>query len=167
VPAAITWKAVAEVLMKGLDFLHPTAKLAVIVGALVGLLVEITKHVTDGRFSLSAVGLGLAFVLPFADIWSMFLGSLIFWLLQRRAAAWREAHDRGAPAGEAPPAGAARRPWYALAAENTETVCAGVIAGGALMGIGLSVLGVLVLPDVHELTSFGKALSDALIHAPK
>jgi hypothetical protein len=43
-----------------------------------------------------------------------------------------------------------------LAAENTEAICAGVIAGGALMGIGLNVLDVLVLPGVDEVQSFGK-----------
>jgi uncharacterized oligopeptide transporter (OPT) family protein len=171
VPSALTWKAVAEVLMKGLDFLHPTAKSAVVVGAIVGILVEVTRQVTKNRFPLSAVALGLAFILNFTDIWSMFLGSFLFWLLERRAALWRKKREQEtrlsetAPGGrsDAPPA----RPWYALAAENTEAICAGVIAGGSLMGIGLSVLGVLVLPDVLEAESLTKALGQILNVLPK
>ncbi|XXX72218.1 OPT family oligopeptide transporter [Sorangium sp. So ce134] len=174
VPSALTWKAVAEVLMKGLDFLHPTAKSAVVVGAIVGILVEVTKQITKNRFPLSAVALGLAFILNFTDIWSMFLGSFLFWLIERRAAAWHTAREREsrlsetAPGGdaEAPPA-PVKRPWYALAAENTEAICAGVIAGGSLMGIGLSVLGVLVLPDVLEAASLTKALGPILDFLPK
>lgn len=174
VPSALTWKAVAEVLMKGLDFLHPTAKLAVIVGAIVGLVIEIAKQITKNRFPLSAVGLGLSFVLNFGDIWTMFLGSFIFWCLDRKAAKWHKAHEKDLPlplplddaerqgaTGDAAPATrpSVRRPWYSLAAENTEAICAGVIAGGALMGIGLNVLGVLVLPDASELASFGKSVT--------
>ncbi|WP_437573287.1 OPT family oligopeptide transporter [Sorangium sp. So ce887] len=177
VPSALTWKAVAEVLMKGIDFLHPTAKSAVVVGAIVGIVVEVTKQITKNRFPLSAVALGLAFILNFTDIWSMFLGSFLFWLIERRAATWhktREHNEREArlsatgPGGltEAPPA-PVKRPWYALAAENTEAICAGVIAGGSLMGIGLSVLGVLVLPDVLEAASLTKALGQLLDFLPK
>ncbi|WP_437751629.1 OPT family oligopeptide transporter [Sorangium sp. So ce1389] len=175
VPSALTWKAVAEVLMKGLDFLHPTAKSAVLVGAIVGVVVEVTKQLTKNRFPLSAVALGLAFILNFTDIWSMFLGSFVFWLLDRRAVAWHRRREQEArmsatgPGGlvEAPPPAPVKRPWYALAAENTEAICAGVIAGGSLMGIGLSVLGVLVLPDVLEAASFGKALGQLLGIVPR
>ncbi|WP_437604943.1 OPT family oligopeptide transporter [Sorangium sp. So ce834] len=174
VPSALTWKAVAEVLMKGLDFLHPTAKSAVVVGAIVGILVEITKQLTKNRFPLSAVALGLAFILNFTDIWSMFLGSFLFWLIERRAAAWHRARERESRLSETGPGGLTeapappvKRPWYALAAENTEAICAGVIAGGSLMGIGLSVLGVLVLPDVLEAASLTKALGQILDFLPK
>lgn len=162
VPGAITWRAVAEVLMKGLGFLDPTAKIAVVVGAVIGVAVEATKQITKGRFALSAVGLGLALILSFGDIWVMFLGSFIFWMLERRAARWHRAHPAAAAGAEAPAAPGPRKPWFALAAENTETICAGVIAGGALMGIGLAVLGVLVLPDVAELQSIGEAFKKVL-----
>ncbi|WP_437806054.1 OPT family oligopeptide transporter [Sorangium sp. So ce1078] len=174
VPSALMWKAVAEVLMKGLDFLHPTAKSAVVIGAIVGLVVEITKQITKNRFSLSAVALGLAFILNFTDIWSMFLGSFLFWLIERRAATWHRTRERESRLSETGPGGLieapaapVKRPWYALAAENTEAICAGVIAGGSLMGIGLSVLGVLVLPDVLEAASLTKALGQILDFLPK
>ncbi|HSN97670.1 MAG TPA: OPT family oligopeptide transporter [Candidatus Nanopelagicales bacterium] len=164
VPGAITWKAVAEVLMKGLDFLHPTAKIAVLVGALLGILMEVAKQVTKNRFPLSAVGFGLAFILNFSDIWAMFLGAFAFWLLERRASGWRRQNEPPPPVpGEAPlPNLTGPKPWYVLGAENTEAICAGVIAGGALMGIGLAVLGVLVLPDVAELGRIGELFTKAM-----
>lgn len=174
VPSALTWKAVAEVLMKGLDFLHPTVKSAVVVGAIVGILVEVAKQITKNRFPLSAVALGLAFILNFTDIWSMFLGSFLFWLVERRAATWHRTRERDSRLSETGPGGLVeapsalgKRPWYALAAENSEAICAGVIAGGSLMGIGLSVLGVLVLPDVLEAASLTKALGQILDFLPK
>jgi uncharacterized oligopeptide transporter (OPT) family protein len=171
VPGAITWRAVAEILMRGLGFLDPTAKAAVVIGAILGIVVEASKQITKNRFPLSAVGLGLAFILNFGDIWVMFLGSFIFWMLERRAARWHaqnppaavtESEGGGEAAPEARREASPRKPWYALAAENTETICAGVIAGGALMGIGLTVLAVLMLPDVAELQRFGEAFGKAL-----
>lgn len=156
VPGALIWKAVSEVLMKGLGFLHPTARWAVVVGAVIGLLLEISKQVTKGRFPLSAVGLGLAFVLPFFNTWTMFLGSFAFWLIERRAKQY-EANKpvavRAAPL--------ARKPWFVLASENMETVCAGVIAGGAILGIGVTILE-LRIPDVAVLQSIGPVVTKLL-----
>jgi uncharacterized oligopeptide transporter (OPT) family protein len=169
VPAALAWRAVAELLMQGLDKLEPTARTAVVVGAVIGIVVEISKQVTKNKFPLSAVGLGLAFILQFHDIWTMFLGAFAFWLLERRSHAWQkrnpspepepkeEYREPGVVASPGP-----KKPWYALAGENTEAICAGVIAGGALMGIGVNVLEVLVLPDVKEAASFGKAAAKIL-----
>lgn len=142
VPGAIVWKAVSEVLMKGFGFLHPTAQAAVVVGALLGILMEAAKQFTKGRFPLSAVGLGLAFVLRFTDIWAMFFGSFVFWLIASRSKRWtadqpkppeKEGDYRTAPT-------LPKRPWYVTIHENTETICAGVIAGGALMGVLVTVI---------------------------
>ena len=65
-------------------------------------------------------------------------------------------------AAPAPAKLAGPKPWYVLGAENTEAICAGVIAGGALMGIALAVLGVLVLPDVAELGKVGESVMKAI-----
>jgi OPT family oligopeptide transporter len=176
VPSAFIWKGVSELLMNGLDQLHPTAKTAVIVGALLGIIIEVTKQITKNKFPLSAVGLGLAFVLDFAVIWTMFLGSFIFWLFERRAAVWEKQHNQPpaapnpgsrepdeAPAAEQPIAKAPpKKPWFVLASENCETICAGVIAGGALMGILVNVLDVLVLPDVKPAAAIGKRALEIL-----
>src|SRR5262249_47998923 len=128
---------------------------AMIAGALVGLAVEISRHVTKNRFPLSAMGLGLSFVLSFHDVWAMFLGSLLFWVLQRKTARWENTVEIRKPApakpAEAAPSAATQgvpRPWYARMVDNTETICGGVIAGGALTGIALNVLDVLVFPKL-------------------
>jgi hypothetical protein len=148
----VVWKGVAEILMKGLGFLHPTARYAVIVGALLGILSEVVKQATKGKYAISGVSFGLAFVLRFYDAWAMFLGAFAFWLIARRASVWEEAHPECVtPEGEAPkplPPNAPPKPWHVLAKENTETICAGVIAGGSLIGIMVTIFE-LRIPDVE------------------
>jgi uncharacterized oligopeptide transporter (OPT) family protein len=168
-PAAMQWKGVAELLMGGIQNLHPTMRAAVVIGALMGLAVEISKKVTRDRFPLSAMGLGLSLVLSFHDVWAMFLGSLLFWALRQRTQRWEAKSAAGAaqPAAEAPKP---RRPWFAVAAANTETICGGVIAGGALMGILVNVLDVLVFPrlglEVHEARVVGAVIRKAVEALP-
>ena len=123
-PAATVWKAVAEILTRGLSELPTTAILAAAVGAVIGLALESAKLVTKGRFPVSAVAMGLAFIIPFTTCLAMFLGSFFFWaagkVLKRKDSL-----------------------LYGTFVENLEPVCAGVIAGGALMGVGLAVYEVI------------------------
>lgn len=119
--AAMIWKAVAEVLTRGFSILHVTALVAVVIGATLGILFEVLKITTKNRWPISGVGMGLAFVLRFSDSWLMFLGAFIFWLLARRFTnpkSWMNVNI----------------------VANQETICAGVIAGGALIGIVIMVL---------------------------
>lgn len=125
-PAAQIWRAVAEVLTKGLGFLHPTARLAIAVGAVAGLLIEIANQRTQGRFPVSGVGLGLAFVLRFSDSLSMALGAFVFWLAGR---CLRDRKGLG----------------FRAFVENHETLCAGAIAGGSIVGLVLILLETVVL----------------------
>ena len=125
-PGAAVWKAVAEVLTKGLSTLHPTAKVAVIVGAFIGILCEVMNNLTKGKFPLSGVGLGLAFVLKFTDSLSMAIGALFFWLCNRK---FKDPKSFG----------------YRAFVDNQETFCAGVIAGGSIIGIILILLENVVL----------------------
>lgn len=125
-PAAQIWMAVAKILTQGLSFLHPTAKAAILIGAIIGLLIEIANQRTQGRFPISGVGLGLAFVLKFSDSLSMALGAFLFWLagkyfLDKKSFGFRAFVD------------------------NQETVCAGVIAGGSIIGLVLILLETVVL----------------------
>lgn len=124
-PGATIWKAVAEILIKGLDFLHYSAQIAIVVGAILGILIEVMNQRTKGKFPISAMGLGLAFVLPFSDAWAMGLGSLIFWFLARKI---KDTKSTG----------------HRIFVANQETLCAGVIAGGSIIGIILIVLETLV-----------------------
>jgi uncharacterized oligopeptide transporter (OPT) family protein len=116
VPGAVTWRAVAMVLTKGLSFLDVTARWAILIGALLGIVFELLRTATKGKFPLSGVGMGLAFVLPFYNSLSMFLGGLIFWAIDKTAK-----NEQGF--------------WRRVAVNNQEAICAGVIAGGAIMGI--------------------------------
>lgn len=119
--AAMIWRAVAEVLTQGFGILDPTALTAVVIGAFLGIIFEVLKITTGNKWPISGVGMGLAFVLRFSDAWAMFLGAFIFWLIAKCNS---DPDSRG------------RRIWV----ENQETICAGVIAGGALIGIILMVL---------------------------
>jgi uncharacterized oligopeptide transporter (OPT) family protein len=125
-PSVQVWKSVAEVLTKGLSFLHPSAQFAVLIGAVCGILFEHLNVKMKGKFPLSPVGLGLAFVLRFSDSLSMGLGSFIFWYIGKKA------KDPSTN-------------LHKIFVENQETLCAGVIAGGSLIGIVLTVLETFVL----------------------
>jgi uncharacterized oligopeptide transporter (OPT) family protein len=78
-----------------------------------------------GRFPLSGVGVGLATVVQFPDVLSMSTGALFFWFMGRRL----KQGDGG----------------HKVFVENRETLCAGIIAGGSLIGIILIILETMVL----------------------
>lgn len=125
-PAAQIWKAVAEVLSKGLSFLHPTAQLAVAIGAVLGVAFEIINKKMKGKFLLSGVGVGLAFVLNFTYSLSMALGAFLFWYLDKRI------QNKESKA-------------HKIFIANQETLCAGAIAGGSIIGIILILIETVLL----------------------
>jgi OPT family oligopeptide transporter len=125
-PGAAVWKAVAEVLTKGLGALHPTAIIGVVLGAVIGILCEIFNIRSKGRFPISGVGLGLAFVLRFTDSLSMAMGALFFFAMGKFC---KDRESIG----------------YRSFVDNQETLCAGVIAGGSIIGIILIILENVVL----------------------
>ncbi len=83
-PGAMVWKAVTEALTRGFDVLHPTARLAALIGAVLGVAIEWANLRTKGKFPVSAMGLGLAFVLHFTDSLAMGIGAFVFWLCERK-----------------------------------------------------------------------------------
>jgi OPT family oligopeptide transporter len=126
-PAAAIWKAVAEILTEGLDKLPATAIWAAGIGAALGILMEIVKLLTRGKFKISAVGIGLAFVIPFTTCLAMFTGAFVFWLIEKLTST--ESRFRK------------------TVLENQEPICAGVIAGAALMGVATIALNVFVFAE--------------------
>ncbi len=129
-PAVTVWKAVAEVLTKGLHSLespHNSIIYAVIVASLIGLVLEVSRIASKGKFPLSPIGLGLAFVMNFQSAFAMFLGAFIMWLL-----------GVGRIKDEAR---AKSNPWI----QNHEPICAGVIAGAAIIGIVDALIAAFVL----------------------
>ena len=127
-PGITIWKSVAEALTKGLSTLAPSAQWGALVGVLAGLALEGTKIATKGRFWLSPVGLGLAFVLPFNNSLTMALGSFFFYFASLK---WKD------------PKSLLNRVFV----QNLEPTCAGVIAGGSIFGILVVILEVFVIGE--------------------
>ncbi|MCX5795232.1 MAG: OPT/YSL family transporter [Elusimicrobia bacterium] len=122
-PGAQTWKGVAELMAKGFHTLHPTAQWALFIGGALGIvLVLLEKWLPKYRAYIpSATGLGLAFTTPANNTISMFAGSLIALLLERK-------HPE-------------------LADKAVVPVSSGFIAGESLIGVLLAVL--IVLGFMH------------------
>jgi len=124
-PAALQWKGVADLIAKGISHLPPSAVASMIVAAVCAAAIEIIGIATRGRLALSAVSIGLGVVLPPEYTLAMWAGALMFWLMGRR---YSTAGTRG----------------YAYWKEGCEPICAGLISGSALVGIGNAIVNVLL-----------------------
>jgi uncharacterized oligopeptide transporter (OPT) family protein len=124
-PAAMQWKGVAELIAKGLSHLPESAILSMIVAAVCAAAIEIGRIVTRGRIPLSAVSIGLGVVLPPEATFAMWVGAMAFWLMGRRNPV------PGTPGHEF---------WVG----GCEPICAGLISGSALLGIGNAIINVLM-----------------------
>jgi len=71
------------------------------------------------------VSIGLGVVLPPESVLAMFLGALLFWIMGRR---------------NKTPGSQGNRIWV----EGCEPICAGLISGAALMGIGNAIINVML-----------------------
>jgi putative OPT family oligopeptide transporter len=116
-PAAQVWAAVARLLSSGLSALHPTARIGMLTGAIIGIIVPLLPRMLPEkthRYIPSATGLGLAMVIQFYNSLSMFLGAAIVLVLQKM------------------------KPQ--LAESYVIPVASGIIAGESLMGIIVALL---------------------------
>jgi putative OPT family oligopeptide transporter len=125
-PSVLVWNAVAKVLAKGLGALHPTSQIGVLIGGLFGVFCEIMSKRTKGRWPISGVAFGLAFILQFTDSLSMALGSFLCWYA-RRSLTNKKTFS------------------YRAFVDNQETVAAGIVAGGSIIGIVLILMENVVL----------------------
>lgn len=118
-PAAQVWKAVAELLGAGVHSLHPSALYAMAIGGALGIIITLLEKAFPKHRHLipSPTGLGLAFVIPAWNSFSMFLGAVIAWVVARRRQETAETY--------------------------TIPVASGFIAGESLMGVLIAVFGVL------------------------
>jgi hypothetical protein len=124
-PAAIQWKGVAEIIAKGLKGLPSSALIAMGFAVVSAIILEVARIASKGRFQISAVSVGLGVVLPPESTLAMWVGALIFWLLSKR---FKDARSAG----------------YKRWVEGCEPICAGLISGAALMGIGNAIVNVLI-----------------------
>lgn len=124
-PAALQWKGVADIIARGVKSLPPSVIVSMAVAAVCAVAMEVARIKTKGRFQLSAVATGLGVVLPPESVLGMFVGALLFYFMGRK-------HKQPGTTGH--------RVWV----QGMEPICAGLISGAALMGIGNAILNVLI-----------------------
>jgi uncharacterized oligopeptide transporter (OPT) family protein len=115
-PAALVWAGVSQLLAAGPQALHPTARIAVVVGALLGVTLTLAERLLPKRaraFVPSASGLGIAAVIPGYNAIAMCLGAVL-----------AEAYRRRRRDGD----------------EVIVPVASGLIAGESLVGVVLAML---------------------------
>ena len=109
-PAAVTWKAVAEVMSKGISELAPLKAWSILVGGLVGIILPLLGKLfpKQEKWIPSAAGIGLAWTFQWSFSFLFFLGALIGYAVEKKSPKYAEAY--------------------------TYPVASGIIAGGSLMG---------------------------------
>lgn len=123
-PAAVQWKGVSD-LVTGIFGEAGTGVLltqsiitSMIIAAGVALVFELARIFSKGKFPLSPLAIGLGVVVPPASSLAMFCGALFFWAMHKIYA------TRKGSTG------------WKLWVDTHEPICAGIIAGAALIGIG-------------------------------
>ncbi|MGE5607857.1 MAG: OPT family oligopeptide transporter [Bacillota bacterium] len=86
-PSTRMWHRVAQVLTQGIDSLPYSAKMALVIGALVGIALPVIEKVLVPekyrKYFPSAMGLGLSWVLPFSNALSFAIGASIVGIWQK------------------------------------------------------------------------------------
>ncbi len=115
-PSAQVWKSVAELLAHGVESLHYTARWGIVVGLAIGVALPLLERALPKhkQYLPSAMGLGLALVIPAFNSISMFLGALIAWAYAKVKPAEAETY--------------------------TVPVASGLIAGESLLGVAVALM---------------------------
>jgi uncharacterized oligopeptide transporter (OPT) family protein len=115
-PSAQVWKGVAQLLANGVHSLHYTARWGILAGLVIGLALPLLERAfpKHKQYLPSAMGLGLAMVIPAFNSISMFLGALIAW-----------AYAKAKPAAA---------DTYVI------PVASGLIAGESLLGVAVALM---------------------------
>ncbi len=121
-PSALQWKGVSDLVTAIFGggtgtLLTRSIVISMIVAALAGLVMEVLRIRTRGKFPLSPLAIGLGVVIPPNSTIAMFAGALFFWWMHRK-----HGDKKGTPSHER---------WIG----GHEPICAGLIAGAALIGI--------------------------------
>jgi len=120
-PSTRSWEAVARVLVNGVGELPKSAVMAIFVGAIVGVVLPIIERLTPAtarKYLPSATALGLAWVIPFQNAFSFFIGACIAMI------------------------------WYRLHKKSSENynvpIASGLVAGESLMAAALAITATVV-----------------------
>jgi len=91
-PSALVWAGVAKVLSQGLATLPPSVVLAMAIAFACGVIIVVVDRVFPKAkpYTPSPTALGIALVIPAYTSFSMFVGALIAWILEKRAAKWND-----------------------------------------------------------------------------
>jgi len=131
-PGAMQWKGVSDLVTSIFGegtgtLLTKSIVVSMILAAIAGMAMELARIFTKNRFPLSPLAIGLGVVVPPDSTLAMFAGALFFWLMQRRYG--KATESRG----------------FKLWVDTQEPICAGLIAGAALIGIADILIKVFVL----------------------
>ncbi|MBN8598571.1 MAG: OPT/YSL family transporter [Planctomycetes bacterium] len=132
-PSALQWKGVSELVTSifggasDKSLLTPSILWSMIIAGIVGLVFEIWRIKSKGKFPLSPLAIGLGVVVPPESTMAMFAGAAFFWLMHKIYHARKESFG------------------HKLWIDTHEPICAGLIAGAALIGIGDILVKVFVL----------------------
>lgn len=127
-PGAMQWKGVSDLIAGGASALKHSALIAMIVAAVAAVVIEVLKIITRNRLPISALAIGLGVVIPPDSTFMMWLGAILF----AAAGSWAKT-----------PGSFSRKLWV----DSKEPICAGLIAGAALVGIGDQIVGIFLLKN--------------------
>jgi uncharacterized oligopeptide transporter (OPT) family protein len=126
--AAFQWKGISDLIAGGeMSGMPRSALVAMIVGAVIGVVFEIVRIASKNRSPFSPLAFGLGFVLPPDSVIAMAAGAIFFSVMH--AIYGKREGSTG----------------HLLWIDTKESICAGLIAGFALMGIADILVGVVVL----------------------
>jgi len=132
-PSAVQWKGVSDLVTSIFGgptqtaLLTDSIKTSMIIAAAVGLVFEVIRLASRGRFWLSPLAIGLGVVVPPDSTFAMFCGAAFFAISYRLYAGKPESTGNRLLVG------------------CQEPICAGIIAGAALVGIADALVKAFVL----------------------
>jgi uncharacterized oligopeptide transporter (OPT) family protein len=124
-PATNMWKAVADLLTQGFQMLPPSARWAIVIGAIVGVALPLAEKLFPRAkaYLPSAIGLGLSWVMVFQNTLSIAIGGLLI-------AAWKRLNKKNSELYSMP-------------------IASGFVAGesiiAALIAVGCAAIGLLAV----------------------
>ena len=132
-PSALQWKGVSELVSAvfGGDsgtLLTPSIQVSIAIAVVAGIVLEVVRIRSGGKFPLSPLSIGLGVVLTPDSVMAMFFGALFFTVMKTIY-------------GKSPES-AGHRLWIG----SHEPICAGLIAGAALVGISDILVKVFLTP---------------------
>ena len=79
-PSTLMWKAVAEALAHGINYIPYTARWGLVIGGIIGIVLVLLERYASPKFKKfipSSMGLGLAWIMPFSNTLAFFIGAMI------------------------------------------------------------------------------------------